>query len=157
MTGITILLVALVAVIAVGLFLKSRSGAVRATTTTTNSDTGGRTELLAAAGVQSGGGPVVLHFSADWCGPCSAVRRVVDQTVTSLAGSPHPPKDFELDIDKYPALAREMSVLSLPTTFILDRDLVEQFRVSGVPSVADLKTALLPLSTPDNPNSSITG
>lgn len=157
MTGITILLVALVAVIAVGFFLKSRNGAVRASASTHPDETRSRTELLVAAGVQSTGGPVVLHFSADWCGPCAAVRRVVEQVVTSMATTPRPPTDIELDIDEHPALAREMSVLSLPTTFILDGNLVEKFRVPGVPSNADLRNALIPFSSPDGPNSSITG
>ncbi|MDI9918988.1 thioredoxin family protein [Rhodococcus sp. IEGM 1379] len=157
MTGITILLVALVAVVAVGLFLKSRNGTVRASAAAPPNSAQGRTELLVAAGVQSTGGPVVLHFSADWCGPCAAVRRVVDQVVTSMADMPRPPTDIELDIDKHPALAREMSVLSLPTTFILDGNLVEKFRVPGVPSTTDLRNALTPFSTPDDPNSSITG
>jgi hypothetical protein len=74
-----------------------------------------------------------------------------------MANAPRPPVDRELDIDKYPALAREMSVLSLPTTFILDRDLVERFRVSGVPSTADLTSALAPFSTPGTPNSPSAG
>ncbi|MDI9899048.1 thioredoxin family protein [Rhodococcus sp. IEGM 1409] len=157
MTGITILLVALVAVVAVGLFVKSRNGAVRATTAATGT-TDSRLELLSAAGVAApNGGPVVLHFSADWCGPCAAVRRVVGQVVASMADAPRPPVEIELDIDKEPALAREMSVLSLPTTFILDGGLDEQFRVSGVPSAADLKAALVPLSGPHEPKSENSG
>ncbi|MCW2297088.1 thioredoxin family protein [Rhodococcus erythropolis] len=157
MTGITILLVALVAVVAVGLFLKTRNGAVRATTAASGT-TNSRLELLSSAGVSSpNGGPVVLHFSADWCGPCAAVRRVVGQVVVSMADAPRPPVEIELDIDKEPALAREMSVLSLPTTFILDGGLEEQFRVSGVPSAADLKAALVPLSGPHEPKSENSG
>lgn len=157
MTGITILLVALVAVVAVGLFLKSRNGAVRATTAASGT-TNSRLELLSSAGVSSpNGGPVVLHFSADWCGPCAAVRRVVGQVVVSMADAPRPPVEIELDIDKEPTLAREMSVLSLPTTFILDGGLEEQFRVSGVPSAADLKAALVPLSGPHEPKSENSG
>ncbi|MBH5145235.1 thioredoxin family protein [Rhodococcus erythropolis] len=157
MTGITILLVALVAVVAVGLFLKSRNGAVRATTAASGT-TNSRLELLSSAGVSSpNGGPVVLHFSADWCGPCAAVRRVVGQVAVSMADAPRPPVEIELDIDKEPALAREMSVLSLPTTFILDGGLEEQFRVSGVPSAADLKAALVPLSGPHEPKSENSG
>ena len=158
MTGITILLVALVAVVAVGLFLKSRNGKVRVTAPAAAGAADSRLELLRAAGVSSpNGGPVVLHFSADWCGPCAAVRRVVGQVVISMADAPRPPVEIELDIDKEPALAREMSVLSLPTTFILDGGLEEQFRVSGVPSAADLKAALVPLSGPHEPKSENSG
>jgi len=158
MTGITILLVALVAVVAVGLFLKSRNGKVRVTSPAATGTADSRLELLRAAGVVSAnGGPVVLHFSADWCGPCAAVRRVVGQVVVSMADAPRPPVEIELDIDKEPALAREMSVLSLPTTFILDGGLEEQFRVSGVPSAGDLKSALVPLSGPHEPKSENSG
>jgi protein-disulfide isomerase len=74
-----------------------------------------------------------------------------------MADAPRPPVEIELDIDKEPALAREMSVLSLPTTFILDGGLEEQFRVSGVPSAADLKAALVPLSGPHEPKSENSG
>ena len=49
-----------------------------------------------------------------------------------MADAPRPPVEIELDIDKEPALAREMSVLSLPTTFILDGGLEET--VPGVRS-----------------------
>jgi thioredoxin-like negative regulator of GroEL len=86
-------------------------------------------------------GPTVLHFSADWCGPCAAVRRVVDQVCDELPQVAH----VELDMDANPAVARRLSVLSLPTTIIFGADGRPQFRMSGVPKAADLRAALEPL------------
>lgn len=86
-------------------------------------------------------GPTVVHFSADWCGPCAAVRRVVDQVCAELTDVAH----VELDIDANPAAAKRLSVLSLPTTFIFDAEGQQRFRTAGVPKAADLHSALQPL------------
>jgi thioredoxin-like negative regulator of GroEL len=86
-------------------------------------------------------GPTVLHFTAEWCGPCAAVRRVVDQVCNELPQVAH----VELDMDANPAAARRLSVLSLPTTIIFAADGRPQFRMSGVPKAADLRAALEPL------------
>ena len=86
-------------------------------------------------------GPTVLHFTAEWCGPCAAVRRVVDQVCDELPGVAH----VELDMDVNPAAARRLSVLSLPTTIIFSADGRPQFRMTGVPKAADLRAALEPL------------
>jgi thiol-disulfide isomerase/thioredoxin len=85
-------------------------------------------------------GPTVVHFSATWCGPCAAVRRVVDQVCDEL-GVAH----VELDLDANPVAARRLSVLSLPTTFIFDASGQQRYRTAGVPKSADLREALLPL------------
>ncbi|WP_029120449.1 MULTISPECIES: thioredoxin family protein [unclassified Mycobacterium] len=85
-------------------------------------------------------GPTVVHFSATWCGPCAAVRRVVDQVCDDL-GVAH----VELDLDANPVAARRLSVLSLPTTFIFDAAGQQRYRTAGVPKSADLREALLPL------------
>ncbi|MEN0136063.1 MAG: thioredoxin family protein [Rhodococcus sp. (in: high G+C Gram-positive bacteria)] len=155
MTGITLLLIALVAALAFGLVWQRRQGKVRTTGDATAAVTGERRRLLEAAGVGPGHPrqATVLHFSADWCGPCAAVRRVVGQVVADLAGEPEPPLEVEVDIDEYPALAKELGVLSLPTTFILDADLQQRFRVSGVPTAGDLRAALGPLTRPPASNS----
>lgn len=87
--------------------------------------------------------PTVVHFSADWCGPCAAVRRVVDQVCASLPGVAH----LEVDIDANPVAAKRLSVLSLPTTFIFDAEGRQRYRTAGVPKAADLSNALLPLLT----------
>jgi thiol-disulfide isomerase/thioredoxin len=86
-------------------------------------------------------GPTVVHFSAVWCGPCAGVRRVVDQVCAELPGVAH----VEIDMDANPEAARRLSVLSLPTTFIFDAHGVQRYRTSGVPTAADLRSALTPL------------
>ncbi|MCX4093356.1 thioredoxin family protein [Nocardia sp. alder85J] len=149
MTALIILVVVLLAGLAAGLILRNREGRARETPgrNLTADDAGVRAGLLAAAGVTVEA-PVILHFSAEWCGPCAAVRRVVAGVATELADSPQPPRDIEIDIDDQPALARELNVLSLPTTFVFDADGRERFRISGVPRAADLHSAVRPLTVP---------
>lgn len=88
-------------------------------------------------------GPTVVHFSAQWCGPCASVRRVVDQVCADLADIAH----REIDIDADPVAAKQLSVLSLPTTFIFDADGRQRYRTAGVPTAANLRKALQPLLT----------
>lgn len=82
-------------------------------------------------------GPTVVHVSAPWCGPCGAVRRVVEQVCTELEVAHN-----EIDMDADPVAARSLSVLSLPTTFIFDAEGRQRFRASGVPTAEALRSAL---------------
>jgi thiol-disulfide isomerase/thioredoxin len=84
-----------------------------------------------------------VHFTAVWCGPCAAVRRVIDQVCADLPGVAH----VEIDMDAHPDAARALSVLSLPTTFIFDAEGRQRYRSAGVPKHADLEAALRPLLT----------
>jgi thiol-disulfide isomerase/thioredoxin len=86
-------------------------------------------------------GPTIVHFTAVWCGPCAAVRRVVEAVCEQLPQVAH----VEIDMDADPASARALSVLSLPTTFIFDADGKQRYRAAGVPKAADLRAALDPL------------
>ncbi|HET7741219.1 MAG TPA: thioredoxin family protein, partial [Mycobacterium sp.] len=86
-------------------------------------------------------GPTIVHFTATWCGPCAAVRRVVDQVCAELPAVAH----VEIDMDANPDAARRLSVLSLPTTFVFDVDGRRRYRATGVPRVADLRSAVEPL------------
>ena len=88
-------------------------------------------------------GPTIVHFTAVWCGPCAAVRRVISQVCADLPQVAH----REIDMDADPAAARRLSGLSLPTTFIFDADGRQLYRSSGVPRATDLKSALEPLLT----------
>ena len=126
------------AVIAIAVAIKSKSGKLRA-------GPGGADEAQAPPGIAlSATGPTIVHFSAVWCGPCAAVRRVVDQVSAEQPEVAH----IEVDIDANPDAARTLSVLSLPTTFIFDASGRQAYRVSGVPKAADLRTALQGLTQP---------
>lgn len=116
---------------AVGILHNRRSGQLR--TTEKPVDAG-------ALGL-SATGPTVVHFTAAWCGPCAAVRRVVDQVCAELPQVSH----VEIDLDTHPDTARSLSVLSLPTTLIFDAEGRQRYRTSGVPSVGDLREALTAL------------
>ena len=133
MIGTTAIVATLVAGTAVGMVVNRRSGVLRETSPGPQQDT-------SALGL-SQTGPTVVHFSAEWCGPCASVRRVVDQVCADLPDVSH----VEIDIDSNPAAARQLSVLSLPTTFIFDADGRQRYRSAGVPNVADLRKMLQPL------------
>jgi thiol-disulfide isomerase/thioredoxin len=130
--AITVLIAALGIAFVIGRLLQLRAGLLKETpdAVVDTSDLG-----------LSRTGPTVVHFSAVWCGPCAGVRRVVDQVCEELPAVAH----VEIDMDANPEAARRLSVLSLPTTFIFDADGRQRYRTSGVPTAADLRSALEPL------------
>jgi thiol-disulfide isomerase/thioredoxin len=129
---IAVLVVALAATFVIGRLMTRRAGVLQSAE---------RPDVDTSDLGLSADRPTVLHFSADWCGPCAGVRRVVDEVCESLPGVAH----VELDMDENSTAARRLSVLSLPTTFIFDADGRQRYRASGVPKAADLRTALEPL------------
>jgi thiol-disulfide isomerase/thioredoxin len=129
---ITVLIAALGVAFVIGRLLTSRAGLLKET-----HDVEVDTTDLGLSHT----GPTVVHFSAVWCGPCAGVRRVVNQVCAELPEVAH----VEIDMDANPAAARRLSVLSLPTTFIFDVDGRQRYRTAGVPTAADLRSALDPL------------
>ncbi|MBY6436972.1 TlpA family protein disulfide reductase [Rhodococcoides kroppenstedtii] len=146
MTGILVLLAVVAIAVLIGLIVRRRDGAVRAGRGAGPDDA--RRRALTAAGAAEGS-VTVLHFSADWCGPCSAVRRVVAASVQALTDDGHRVRDVEVDMEDDPGLARDFRVMSLPTTVVLDANLRERFRASGVPGSADLRSAVLAAAAPE--------
>ena len=136
-TSMAIVIVVVIAVLGlgyiVGRLITLRSGMLRAADEAANIDT-------SDLGLSTTG-PTILHFTATWCGPCAAVRRVVDQVCADLPSVAH----VEIDMDENPEAARRLSLLSLPTTVIFDADGHPRYRTTGVPKAADLRSALEPL------------
>lgn len=137
MTVLVVTLAVLAAATLAGWLLTRRSGRIREIDPGRTQDSDAD---VAALGL-SRGGPTVVHFSAPWCGPCDRVRRVVAQVCDDLGDVAH----VEVDLDANPDTARRYSVLSLPTTLIFDGDGRQRYRTSGVPTAADLRSALKPL------------
>jgi thiol-disulfide isomerase/thioredoxin len=128
--AITVLIAALGVAYLIGRLLTLRAGMLKSAAEATNVDT---SDLGLSAT-----GPTILHFSAVWCGPCAAVRRVVDQVCDDVPGVAH----VEIDMDANPEAARRLSVMSLPTTLIFDADGRPRYRTTGVPKAADLRSAV---------------
>ena len=141
MTALVVLVVVLVVLGAVAVWQRRRAGVLLTVAARDQAPDAELAAELSAAGL-TGAGPLVLHFSAEWCGPCAQVRPLVEQVCTELGGVRH----LEVDVSEHPALVRRCGVLSLPTVLILDDQLAAQARVSGVPLAADLRNALLPLA-----------
>jgi thiol-disulfide isomerase/thioredoxin len=131
--AITVLVAALGMAYVIGRLLTLRAGLLKASEDAANVDT-------SDLGLSSTG-PTVVHFSAVWCGPCAAVRRVVEAVCAELPEVAH----VEIDMDANPEAARRLSVLSLPTTIVFDAGGRPRYRTHGVPKAADLRSALEPL------------
>lgn len=55
--------------------------------------------------------PVLVEFSAEWCGPCKTVAPELEALARELEGKA---KIVKIDIDKSPLIARQMGVQSVP-------------------------------------------
>ncbi len=59
--------------------------------------------------------PVVVDFSAVWCGPCKMLDPVVKQLAGEWAGKV---KVVKIDVDHNPELAMAYQVMSVPTLML---------------------------------------
>ena len=59
--------------------------------------------------------PVLVDFTATWCGPCKAIAPLLDQVSAAM---PEKLKVVKLDIDNDPISAQKFNVMSIPTLLI---------------------------------------
>jgi thioredoxin 1 len=62
--------------------------------------------------VLSSASPVLVDFSAVWCGPCKKLEPVVDEIAAEYDGRL---KVVKVDVDHSPNIAAKFGVLSVPT------------------------------------------
>ncbi len=78
---------------------------------------------------------VLVDFWATWCGPCKQLTPVIEKVVTEAAGAV---KLVKMDIDKYPEVAGQMGVQSVPAVFAFkDGRPVDGFM--GVKTASEIK------------------
>jgi thiol-disulfide isomerase/thioredoxin len=153
-TGLVVLLVAIVAAAAFGVYRKR---------------TDGRLNVVAAAPVPSEAAPAtpdhglhlrhhvkpesltpdqigaelgeqatLVQFSSAFCQPCRATRQVLEQITDMVPGVTH----VEIDAESHLDLVRALDIRRTPTVFVLRSDGTIARRAAGVPRKADVIAAI---------------
>ena len=72
--------------------------------------------------------PVLVKFGAEWCGPCRAMEPTLAELSKTMDGRV---KIVDIDVDKYPQLAKHYQVSSIPRLFLLDHGKIVSDRVGA--------------------------
>ncbi|WP_031467513.1 thioredoxin family protein [Sciscionella sediminilitoris] len=121
MTGVWVLLGAVVLAVLAGALLRARSGKVRAARTATVPEA--VRELLDETGV------TLVQISTEFCADCRRARSTLERFAEENDSVRH----VELDVTDRPELATALRVTSTPTTLAVDPRGAELFRFSGLP------------------------
>ena len=78
-------------------------------------------------GVELGSGLTLVQFSSEYCAPCRATARVLDELAGERADVAH----VELDVADRPEPAARFGILQTPTTLVLDRTGRVRARIGG--------------------------
>ena len=59
--------------------------------------------------------PVLVDFSAEWCGPCKAIGPAVEQLAEELKGQV---KVVKIDVDEHTEIASKYGIMSIPALVV---------------------------------------
>ena len=137
MNGSIVVIVALLAATAFGLWRRHTDGRTRVADT---ADRVQATELRVAA---LGTDATILQFSSSFCAPCRATKLIAADIAASRPGIAH----IEVNAEERLDLVERWDIRRTPTVLILDRAGAVVGRVTGQPRKPDLLAAVVAAST----------
>jgi thioredoxin 1 len=63
--------------------------------------------------------PVLVDFTATWCGPCQAIAPMLDELHEELSGRL---RIIKVDVDQLPAIAKRYDVMGIPALLLFDNN-----------------------------------
>ena len=91
----------------------------------------------------NGSTPVLVDFTAAWCGPCKMMKPVLEQLHQQMGDKV---RIIKIDIDRSPAAATAYQVQSVPTLILFQNGKL-LWRQSGVLQAAQLKAIIQQYTT----------
>jgi thioredoxin 1 len=87
--------------------------------------------------------PVLVDFSAEWCGPCKTLAPILKEVAGGIEGKA---RIIKIDIDRNPETASHYQVQAVPTLILFKRGQAV-WRSSGVMPAHQLKQVISQFTT----------